>query len=265
MYQDADMKARFDKDFFGLQLDWEDDEEIEYLGPSVLTGAARCTAATCKRGSRTLSYLYPVKITKPSQGRIVISYENNPSDWSPSWGWQVCKGDLIIDLREAGSLAPRQVSFLYRETGEMLPLEEGTDWVYRESIPTDHFLKEPRERLKVSRIARPKQQHLRNLLLSEYGQCQLTGTQCPEALEACHIVPVANGGEDTVANALLLRRDIHALFDAGLMRIRSAGSHWIIEMDASLSDPDYIKLHAAKLLTIPTSTGRFLEMRQHLE
>ena len=39
------------------------------------------------------------------------------------------------------------------------------------------------------------------------------------ALEAAHIRPYAEGGEHEASNGLLLRRDIHSLFDAGYVTV----------------------------------------------
>ena len=39
------------------------------------------------------------------------------------------------------------------------------------------------------------------------------------ALEAAHIRPYGDGGEHEARNGLLLRRDIHSLFDAGYVTV----------------------------------------------
>ena len=46
-------------------------------------------------------------------------------------------------------------------------------------------------------------------------QCAISGGRVLPALEAAHIRSYAEGGEHDVANGLLLRRDIHSVFDAG--------------------------------------------------
>ncbi len=259
------MRETFDPNFVGLQIDWEEDDEIEYLGPSVLSGAASYTAGTCRRSNRTISYLYPVKAKSSSQSQLILKYDRNPATWSESWGWQICRGELLIDFHELGRYVPRRVAFLYNESGEEVVLKEGTDWVYVEPTSGAQTHTEPKPRIKALRIARPRQQHLRNLLLSEYGKCQVTGAQCPETLEACHIVPVANGGVDTVANALLLRRDIHALFDAALLRFVDTGSNWVVELDSRLTDPSYSHFQRSALADISSLSVQFLRLRETLE
>ena len=49
--------------------------------------------------------------------------------------------------------------------------------------------------------------------------CAVTGVQALPALEAAHIRPYSDGGLHEPKNGLLLRRDIHSLFDAGYMTV----------------------------------------------
>lgn len=49
--------------------------------------------------------------------------------------------------------------------------------------------------------------------------CAVTGEHSLPALEAAHIRPFANGGEHRVSNGLLLRSDIHRLFDQGYVTV----------------------------------------------
>src|SRR5690606_6406036 len=48
-----------------------------------------------------------------------------------------------------------------------------------------------------------------------YGKCAVTREHSLPALEASHIVPYAAGGPHDLSNGLLLRADIHRLFDRG--------------------------------------------------
>ncbi|MFJ6022114.1 HNH endonuclease [Nocardiopsis alba] len=51
------------------------------------------------------------------------------------------------------------------------------------------------------------------------GRCAVTGTDVPPTLEAAHIHPVGKGGLHRLDNGLLLRADVHKLFDAGYLTI----------------------------------------------
>jgi putative restriction endonuclease len=48
-------------------------------------------------------------------------------------------------------------------------------------------------------------------------ECAITGGRVLPALDAAHIRSYSSGGEHSVTNGLLLRRDIHSVFDAGYL------------------------------------------------
>jgi putative restriction endonuclease len=48
-------------------------------------------------------------------------------------------------------------------------------------------------------------------------ECAITGGRVLPALDAAHIQSYSSGGENEVSNGLLLRRDIHSVFDAGYL------------------------------------------------
>jgi hypothetical protein len=64
------------------------------------------------------------------------------------------------------------------------------------------------------------QRDFRKSLLDAYGfRCAATGCDATDALEACHIVPYLGEKSNSIANGLLLRCDIHTLFDLGLIGV----------------------------------------------
>ena len=69
-------------------------------------------------------------------------------------------------------------------------------------------------------IPRVGQQAFKSLLLAAYGRrCAITGDKIQPVLEAAHIRPVELGGEHRLDNGLLLRSDVHTLFDRGYLAI----------------------------------------------
>lgn len=50
-------------------------------------------------------------------------------------------------------------------------------------------------------------------------RCAVSGEKTLPALDAAHIRPYADGGDHEASNGILLRRDIHSLFDAGYVTI----------------------------------------------
>jgi hypothetical protein len=78
------------------------------------------------------------------------------------------------------------------------------------------------ERMPVTKLLRLRrgQNKLRKNLLTLYqGKCCISGFHIEETLHACHILPHAAAGDNRSTNALLLRSDLHDLFDVHLMGI----------------------------------------------
>lgn len=71
-------------------------------------------------------------------------------------------------------------------------------------------------------IVRPRlgQGGFRVLVTDRYDRrCAVTGEKTLPALDAAHIRPYAEGGPHAASNGLLLRRDIHSLFDGGYVTV----------------------------------------------
>jgi hypothetical protein len=72
--------------------------------------------------------------------------------------------------------------------------------------------------------ARRGQQQFRNALRQRYGdQCVITGCEVLALLEAAHIKPYRGVDDNNAENGLLLRADIHTLFDLYLLGIEPDG------------------------------------------
>ncbi len=73
-------------------------------------------------------------------------------------------------------------------------------------------------------VERRGQQAFRDELLRAYGgRCAITGCEVVDVLEAAHITPFSELGPDDVTNGLLLRADLHALFDCSLIGVDPSG------------------------------------------
>ncbi len=72
------------------------------------------------------------------------------------------------------------------------------------------------------RLVRPRlgQGAFRVLVTDAYGRrCAVTGEKALPALQAAHIRPVSAGGVHSPDNGLLLRADVHALYDRGYLTV----------------------------------------------
>lgn len=97
---------------------------------------------------------------------------------------------------------------------------------------------------------RQGQPAFRQALMAAYDfRCAVTGCEIRDVLQAAHIVPVKMGGHHSVKNGLLLRADIHNLFDRGLLTI---DRNLRVHLDSSVrTSTTYGHLHGAKLRNIP--------------
>lgn len=99
-------------------------------------------------------------------------------------------------------------------------------------------------------------------LLAAHGEsCAITGP-CPEAaLEAAHLYSYAEQGEHHQHGGLLMRRDLHRLFDLGLIAVRAKS--WTIDVDPSLmAFPDYAALHGHEI-KVGLTSGHQRWLRLH--
>jgi len=95
---------------------------------------------------------------------------------------------------------------------------------------------------------RPKQRELRDALLASDERCALSGESERSAVEAAHIVPVKAGGCEVIENAILLRADLHRLFDAGAIWFNVSSQEATLGHSPGLS-ATYRKMLANKKLS----------------
>ncbi|ELK5289371.1 HNH endonuclease [Salmonella enterica] len=76
-----------------------------------------------------------------------------------------------------------------------------------------------------------------------YSKCVITGTRLLARCEAAHLVEHKHNGADHYTNGLLMRADIHALFDAGFCAIDPATLVVRFTAEALELDPDLAAYH----------------------
>lgn len=94
-------------------------------------------------------------------------------------------------------------------------------------------------------LVRPEQASFRKKLLDAYGgRCAVTGSSVPEVLEAAHVEPFSMGGKDNLQNGILLRADLHLLFDCGHIAVNPDSLMLSVadRIKVNYSDIDGVKL-----------------------
>ncbi len=103
----------------------------------------------------------------------------------------------------------------------------------------------------VLRVIREGQADFRKRLIEHYGAvCMVTGTVHAAVIDAAHITPYNGTSTNALSNGLLLRKDIHALFDAGLLAVSPS---LIISVSSALSDACYRDLDKRPLRLLAPS------------
>ena len=136
-------------------------------------------------------------------------------------------------------------------------LEENGRLTLEEPLPptVEAVVAEGKRVEQVLRVIREGQAEFRKRLVAYYGAvCMVTGTAHASVIDAAHIVPYNGASTNALNNGLLLRKDIHALFDAGLLTI---GPDLVVYVSAGVDDPFYRSLDGKELtLTAPPRMSR---------
>ena len=105
---------------------------------------------------------------------------------------------------------------------------------------------DPAELQQFAAKVRKGQPAFRKNLLKAYGErCAISGHGTAEVLEAVHILDHATSGINELNNGLLLRGDVHSLFDARLLDIDP--ETFAIVVDTSLMDTPYRELQGRRI------------------
>ena len=86
-----------------------------------------------------------------------------------------------------------------------------------------------------------------------HRKCSITGERTLPVLEAAHIKPYADSGPHLLSNGIVLRSDLHTLFDSGYVSITT---EFKIEISQRIkaefeNGKEYYQYHGASLLNLP--------------
>lgn len=172
--------------------------------------------------------------------------------------WNVARRNMVAPTRilpELEQIVARRLEALLAERGAGVPSSsqgKALDASDNSWEPTS--AKDARTRELRSIALRKGQPAFRRALLSAYeGRCAITGCDAEEALEAAHIVPYNGSSTNHVQNGLLLRADIHTLFDLGVIHIDP--EHLTVQLSAGLMSTVYREFHGKKL-RLPSSRAQ---------
>lgn len=108
-------------------------------------------------------------------------------------------------------------------------------------------------------VVRTGQANFREGVITRYGgRCCISGCDISTLVEAAHVIPYRGDQSDDVSNGLLLRVDLHRLFDAHLVSINPETLEVVVAN--SIDDPVYRAYHGIRLFSFsPRPRLLFLE------
>lgn len=225
----------------------------------VRNAAAKALSNVTEFQSPVLKRRY--KVAGVETGKILIARLDAPGH---AWVTQAAVERAVRRINaEGGRAARRTVDYTVAREAAIVFLHPRLDWsddhdwievrgnasaaapkVYKDfgQAPDD----DPEKLARFARRVRAGQPQFRRNLLHLYeGRCAITGWAPPEVLEAAHILVHARSGRNHTDNGLLLRSDLHLLFDGGLLRIHP--ERLSVELDPTLEPTPYWDLHGTRL------------------
>lgn len=144
---------------------------------------------------------------------------------------------------------------------------DGERWLWGQTIGADpdstdalldavddlpNLSEDRRRRISREVALRTGQARFRSRLMSAWeGRCAITGPQPARVLEAAHIQPFRGEAAHVDGNGLLLRADVHRLFDAFLLTLEPTADGIAIRSSPELAGSDYEELDGQLLSALP--------------
>jgi putative restriction endonuclease len=169
---------------------------------------------------------------------------STPLDWSPN----IVQGKTYDSEKDYGKdlwgkieglLAKYRLFDLHKELESQFVIEESQTGRYGSEVLT---------RVRLGQGA------FRVLITDSYQRkCAISGERTLPVLEAAHIKPYEKSGPHLISNGMLLRSDIHTLFDKGYLTITN---QYKIEVSPKIKEEfengrEYYKFHGKDLLILP--------------
>ena len=130
--------------------------------------------------------------------------------------------------------------FITPEKSGIFDLDGFRDKIKDEELFVVNDIEDARKKINTSICRRQGQRKFREKVLNAYGRkCAITNCCISATLEAAHIIPYKGSATNHIKNGILLRADIHTLFDLDLLKI---DENYSIHIDKSIDDKEYMKL-----------------------
>lgn len=165
-----------------------------------------------------------------------------PEDWRPS----IVQGKSYNSEDGIGKEIWQQVEVLLQKYLYQVPAEEKSQLILEE--PEAKYGKAVLTKVRLGQGA------FRILVTDAYNRkCAISGEKTLPVLEAAHIKPYAVSGPHFISNALLLRSDLHKLFDSGYITVTADLK---VEVSKRIKEEfqngkEYYRFHGGELFNQP--------------
>ena len=140
-------------------------------------------------------------------------------------------GPISTATESAGSFVPHGFEELPENEQKILMELDGQD---------------ERRVVTAQQVRREQQGRFREVLLRAYSEtCAITGVNVPEVLQAAHINPYRGRKSQVVNNGILLRADLHLLYDAHLISVEP--NSLSISLSGRMESTSYLRYNHQKL------------------
>ncbi|MBK9728989.1 MAG: HNH endonuclease [Saprospiraceae bacterium] len=189
----------------------------------------------------------------PIIGCIVLT---NPlffkqEDWIETpvdWGKSIVQGKSYDTNDIVGKNIWARVEKLLEKYLYINPVDEGKSQFLLEESSTPAYGNSVLTKVRLGQGA------FRVLVTDAYSRrCSITGEKTLPVLEAAHIKPYAESGPHFISNGILLRSDMHKLFDGGYLTITNEHK---VEISSRIKEEfqngkEYYQYHGKELLFLP--------------
>jgi hypothetical protein len=222
---------------FSLRVKWEGTRELLGLDFDTLQKGSPVFSEELWDDKTLVKYeAVVVEISRPAPGsgdkyRVVLNYDGDaPQHRDIERHSEITWGDFVTEIDP----------LTFQGTAVKADDPEFTALGVR-VLDSDLFSKEYET---VNRVKRRGQELLRDDLLKRDGGCAITGETWSAVLEAAHIRPASDGGPAHWDNCLLLRMDLHWLFDHHKLEISPEG---VVTLAGAPAQSMYAGAQAARL------------------
>ncbi len=187
----------------------------------------------------TFRLLSDAPLDTPSWGKVGARLTMSPPLQAPR-SWTSAEDEAVL-----ASLFPRPSDS---------PLESALQDVLKDAgldvsvLDVDALGQDLREFAEQVRAVRAGQARFRRQLLDVYDGCAVTGTDVERVLDAAHISPFSGDHSNDVSNGMMLRRDIHRLFDDHLLTVTP---EYTVGVTPELLGSEYSELDGRSLTALP--------------